>query len=118
MTSVGRASAADEGGAHQSVVTPPGLATRHGVPIPARSTPTELSRSLAYDLSRLRPCKVPFLARWDGVLPAGAADPRLVAGLDILPTVLDAAGASPELRYPPRRAPGGCVGSSGPDACP
>ncbi|MGH8999990.1 MAG: sulfatase-like hydrolase/transferase, partial [Acidimicrobiia bacterium] len=44
--------------------------------------------------------KVPFLVRWDGVFGAGAVDPRLVAGLDILPTVLDAANAAPELRYP------------------
>ena len=44
--------------------------------------------------------KVPFLVRWDGVFPAGTTDPRLVAGLDILPTALEAAGADPQLRYP------------------
>ena len=36
--------------------------------------------------------RVPFFARWPGVLPAGTADPRLVANVDLVPTILDAAG--------------------------
>jgi arylsulfatase A-like enzyme len=36
--------------------------------------------------------KVPFLVRWPGRLPAGASDDRLVATIDIKPTVLQAAG--------------------------
>jgi len=36
--------------------------------------------------------KVPFLVRWPGRLPAGASDDRLVATIDIKPTVLAAAG--------------------------
>jgi arylsulfatase A-like enzyme len=36
--------------------------------------------------------KVPFLVRWPGRLPAGTVDDRLVATVDIKPTVLDAAG--------------------------
>jgi arylsulfatase A-like enzyme len=39
--------------------------------------------------------KVPFLVRWPGRLPAGATDDRLVATIDIKPTVLDAAGIRP-----------------------
>jgi arylsulfatase A-like enzyme len=38
---------------------------------------------------------VPLMARWDGVLPAGVVDHRLVGGEDFLPTYLDAAGDSP-----------------------
>jgi arylsulfatase A-like enzyme len=45
--------------------------------------------------------KVPFLVRWPGHVAAGATDNRLVAGVDILPTVLDATGYQPpELGYP------------------
>jgi arylsulfatase A-like enzyme len=40
--------------------------------------------------------KVPFLARWPGRLPAGAVDDRLVATIDIKPTVLAAAGVRPD----------------------
>jgi arylsulfatase A-like enzyme len=40
--------------------------------------------------------KVPFLVRWPGRLPAGAVDDRLVATLDIKPTVLEAAGIAPD----------------------
>jgi arylsulfatase A-like enzyme len=39
--------------------------------------------------------KVPFLVRWPGRLPAGASDDRLVATIDIKPTVLAAAGIRP-----------------------
>ncbi len=40
--------------------------------------------------------KVPFLVRWPGRLPAGTVDDRLVATIDIKPTVLAAAGIRPE----------------------
>ena len=40
--------------------------------------------------------KVPFLVRWPGRLPAGTVDDRLVATVDIAPTVLDAAGIAPD----------------------
>ena len=36
--------------------------------------------------------KVPFLVRWPGRLPAGTADDRIVATVDIKPTILQAAG--------------------------
>jgi arylsulfatase A-like enzyme len=38
--------------------------------------------------------RVPFLAQWKGVLPAGTTYERPVSSLDILPTALAAAGAS------------------------
>jgi arylsulfatase A-like enzyme len=40
--------------------------------------------------------KVPFLVRWPGRLPAGTVDDRLVATVDIKPTVLQAAGIRPD----------------------
>jgi arylsulfatase A-like enzyme len=40
--------------------------------------------------------KVPFLVRWPGHLPAGTVDDRLVATVDIKPTVLAAAGIRPD----------------------
>jgi arylsulfatase A-like enzyme len=39
--------------------------------------------------------RVPFLVRWPGRLPAGTVDQRLVATIDIKPTVLAAAGLRP-----------------------
>ena len=39
--------------------------------------------------------KVPFLVSWPGRLPAGTTDDRLVATIDIKPTVLAAAGVPP-----------------------
>jgi arylsulfatase A-like enzyme len=39
--------------------------------------------------------KVPFLVSWPGRLPAGTTDDRLVATIDIKPTVLAAAGIPP-----------------------
>jgi arylsulfatase A-like enzyme len=39
--------------------------------------------------------KAPFLARWDGVFPAGGVDDRLVGGEDFLPTYLAAARYTP-----------------------
>lgn len=43
---------------------------------------------------------VPFYVRWPGHLAAGASDPRPAGVLDIAPTVLEAAGLSPQLTYP------------------
>jgi arylsulfatase A-like enzyme len=43
----------------------------------------------------LQSIEIPMLARWPGHLPAGAVDRRLVANIDIAPTVLDAAGLTP-----------------------
>ena len=44
---------------------------------------------------------VPFLARWDGVFPAGGVDDRLVGGEDFLPTYLAAARYTPpEMGHP------------------
>jgi arylsulfatase A-like enzyme len=43
---------------------------------------------------------VPFYVRWPAHLAAGAHDTRPVGPLDIAPTVLEAAGLSPQLRYP------------------
>jgi arylsulfatase A-like enzyme len=40
--------------------------------------------------------RIPFLVRWPGRLPAGAVDDRMVATIDIKPTVLDAAGIDPD----------------------
>jgi arylsulfatase A-like enzyme len=37
---------------------------------------------------------VPFLARWPGVVPAGKTSAQVVASEDVLPTVLELAGAS------------------------
>lgn len=39
--------------------------------------------------------RVPFLLQWKGRLPAGAVDDRPVSTLDLLPTALAAAGATP-----------------------
>jgi arylsulfatase A-like enzyme len=44
--------------------------------------------------------KVPFMARWPGHLEANATDDRLVANIDIAPTVLQAAGLIPNPAYP------------------
>jgi arylsulfatase A-like enzyme len=44
--------------------------------------------------------RVPFLARWPGHLAARAQDDGLVATVDVAPTVLDAAGITPDPAYP------------------
>lgn len=41
---------------------------------------------------------VPFFVRWPGRVEAGAIDDRLVANIDITPSVLDVAGLPPELQ--------------------
>jgi arylsulfatase A-like enzyme len=43
---------------------------------------------------------VPFLMRWNGHVPSGAIDTRLAANVDIVPTVLGAAGIEPDPGYP------------------
>jgi arylsulfatase A-like enzyme len=44
--------------------------------------------------------KVPFMVRWPGRVPAGRVDRRLVGNVDITPSLLAAAGVTPELKYP------------------
>jgi arylsulfatase A-like enzyme len=44
--------------------------------------------------------EVPFFARWPGHLAAGTTDSRLVANIDIKPTVLDAASLASDPAYP------------------
>jgi arylsulfatase A-like enzyme len=44
--------------------------------------------------------KVPLMARWNGVFPAGVVDHRQIGGEDFLPTYFDATGyVPPELHY-------------------
>jgi arylsulfatase A-like enzyme len=40
--------------------------------------------------------KVPFFLRWDGHVAAGTTDARLAGMVDVVPTVLDAAGLDPD----------------------
>jgi arylsulfatase A-like enzyme len=47
------------------------------------------------DMPYLPAIEVPFGVRWPGNLPAGQNDPRLVANIDIAPTILDAIGNVP-----------------------
>jgi arylsulfatase A-like enzyme len=44
--------------------------------------------------------KVPMLARWPGHFLPHATDDRIVANVDIAPTVLEATGISPDPQYP------------------
>jgi arylsulfatase A-like enzyme len=44
--------------------------------------------------------QVPFLIRWDGHVAAGATDDRLAAMVDVMPTLLDAAGLVPDQASP------------------
>jgi arylsulfatase A-like enzyme len=44
--------------------------------------------------------KVPFFVRWPGRVPQKVADPRIAATIDIVPTILEAAGISPDPEYP------------------
>jgi arylsulfatase A-like enzyme len=53
-------------------------------------------KSLPYEQA----IRVPFLARWPGHFRAGAVDNRLVANIDIAPTILEAAGITPDPAYP------------------
>lgn len=47
-------------------------------------------------LPYLQSVKVPFFMSWPGHVAAGAADGRLIANIDIAPTLLDAAGLPPD----------------------
>ncbi|MDQ4006117.1 MAG: sulfatase [Actinomycetota bacterium] len=51
-------------------------------------------------LPYLEAARVPLLLRWPGHVPAGVMDHRLVANVDIVPTVLQAAGYAGRLRAP------------------
>lgn len=42
----------------------------------------------------------PLLVRWPGFFDAGATDDRLVANIDLAPTIIEAAGLIPDRRYP------------------
>jgi arylsulfatase A-like enzyme len=44
--------------------------------------------------------RVPFFVRWPGRIPAGKVDPRIVANIDIAPTVYDALGYRPDNYIP------------------
>ena len=44
--------------------------------------------------------EVPFYVRWPGHVATGEVDDRLIANVDILPTILDATGVDPTLRHP------------------
>jgi len=44
--------------------------------------------------------RIPFLFRWPGRVPAGRTVKRPVATIDIVPTVFDAAGVTPDPQYP------------------
>ena len=44
--------------------------------------------------------RIPFFARWPGQIPAGQSDGRFVANIDIAPTIVDAAGITPNPAYP------------------
>jgi len=51
-------------------------------------------------LPYLQAVNVPFFARWPGHLSAGLHDDRLVGNVDVMPTILEAAGITPDPRYP------------------
>jgi arylsulfatase A-like enzyme len=51
--------------------------------------------------------EIPFLVRWPGRYAPGATDERLVANVDIAPTVLEAAGIEPGHTYDGRPLTGG-----------
>jgi arylsulfatase A-like enzyme len=44
--------------------------------------------------------KVPLLVRWPGHLPQKVADPRIAANIDIVPTIMEAAGITPDPEFP------------------
>jgi arylsulfatase A-like enzyme len=44
--------------------------------------------------------KVPLFARWPGRFPQKVPDPRIVANIDIVPTIMEAAGVTPDPEYP------------------
>lgn len=54
--------------------------------------------------------EIPFLVRWPGHLEAGAVDERLVANIDIAPTVLEAAGVDADHEFDGRPLTGDARG--------
>lgn len=48
----------------------------------------------------LESVKIPLFVRWPGRVPAGAQDSRIVANIDLAPTILDAAGIQPDPELP------------------
>ncbi|MGH2737457.1 MAG: sulfatase-like hydrolase/transferase [Actinomycetota bacterium] len=44
--------------------------------------------------------KVPFLMRWPGRVPAGTGHGSPVANIDLVPTIMEAAGIQPDPQYP------------------
>lgn len=48
----------------------------------------------------LESVKIPMFVRWPGRVPAGAQDSRIVANIDLAPTILDAAGIQPDPELP------------------
>jgi arylsulfatase A-like enzyme len=44
--------------------------------------------------------RVPLMMRWPGRVATGAIDGRFAANIDIVPTIMEAAGVSPESQYP------------------
>ncbi len=44
--------------------------------------------------------KVPFFVRWPGRISQKVADPRIAATIDIAPTILEAAGITPDPEFP------------------
>lgn len=44
--------------------------------------------------------KVPMMMRWPGVVDAGATDDGIVANIDVAPTIYQAAGVTPDERWP------------------
>ena len=43
---------------------------------------------------------IPLFMRWPGAVEGGVKDPRIVANVDLAPTILEAAGVTPDLVYP------------------
>jgi arylsulfatase A-like enzyme len=54
------------------------------------------AKSLPYDPA----ARVPLFARWPGHVDPGSVDDRLVANVDLAPTILEAAGVRPDPRFP------------------
>jgi arylsulfatase A len=59
---------------------------------PTENAPLRSGKGYAYEGG----IRVPFIARWPGVIPAGMESPLPVCSIDILPTVLDVAGVKPK----------------------
>jgi arylsulfatase A-like enzyme len=55
-----------------------------------------IGKSMPY----LESVRIPFFVRWPGRVQAGARDSRIVANIDLAPTILDAVGAEPDPDLP------------------